>query len=798
MRVPAVSPSVVGTCFIIVALDVAGSARARAQGMVLPREALCVAPAVCMDSRCAPPPCPWRGTAAVARTSTQVRAQLADRVLRYEVTETFVNRGPRLGEADYIFPLPRGAAFQDLQLSINGELVAGEALNAQEARGVYEEIVRRQRDPALVEWMGAGLLRARIFPIAAGEEKKVVVRFQTVAEREGDALRVDYVGPGAAGGGPVDAPAGGNVDDGRRGRSSFELSYAATDGLGTPYSPTHELTTARDGDRRTVRAEGGPRDITILLPTPRSSGAGVTMLPYAPGDGPAFTLITVAPPVVRAKTAPRDVTFVLDISGSMSGHKLEQARAAGRQLLATLMPRDRFRLIDFSTDVRTFRDGPEYATPEHVREAEAYLDALEANGSTNIAGALAAALGAGAPAADRISDAADRTNDHTNEGRADDAERLPLVLFITDGEPTVGERSTDALVAQAVAHLGRVRLFTFGLGADVNTALLEQLALQGHGTAQFVRPDESVERAVALVAHRLTDPVITDVTLHADGVRLTGMLPTLPTDLFAGQDLVLLARYEGSGRAQLRFTGRTSDGPVSWTSDVTFPERERANPFVARLWATQRVGYLEAERHKSGGSAELDAELRMLGERYGIPTELTSYLVREPALAMNGVAAPTSVGGVAGAHGMLARRAPAVTGTGALAGAKMAAEQRAAVTLAAADSSAVGGFSRSADSLAAGGARLDRGTVRHVGDRTFVLRDSVWTDTRYVAGGRVIRVQAFSDAYFAVLDLLPELRASLSVGDRVLVAGRGTAIEIGPGGATRLTEADRAALRAAS
>ena len=130
--------------------------------------------------------------AALERTSSNVRATLADHVLRYEVEETFRNRGATMQEADYMYPLPAGAAFQELQLSINGQLVSGEIMDAGRARSTYEEIVRRQRDPALVEWMGYGLLRARIFPINPGEEKRVVLRFQVIAPREGDAIRVDY------------------------------------------------------------------------------------------------------------------------------------------------------------------------------------------------------------------------------------------------------------------------------------------------------------------------------------------------------------------------------------------------------------------------------------------------------------------------------------------------------------------------------------------------------------------------------------------------------------------------------
>jgi Ca-activated chloride channel family protein len=741
--------------------------------------------------------CPWTPDQAVVRTSSRVHADLADRVLRYEVTETFVNLGGRLGEADYVFPLPAGAAFQDLKLSINGELIAGEVLDASQARGVYEEIVRRQRDPALVEWMGSGMLRARIFPIAPHEEKTVVVRFQTIARRDGDALRIDYTraavprpqpwaGPIPTP--PLDVPTHPYKEESSPTPYVFTLSYRASDGYGTPYSPTHSLATDRGGELRTVRVEGDAPDVTILLPVPRAGAGAVAVLPYAPGDGPGFALITVAPPVLHAHAIPRDVTFVLDVSGSMSGRKLEQARAAGRDLLGTLTPADRFRLIDFSTDVRTFRDEYESATPQHIRDAERYLGELEADGATNIEGALRRAL---APAS---------ADDSTREQEG--SRRLRLVLFITDGEPTIGQQSPDALVSLAERELGQTRLFTFGLGADVNTSLLEQLALHGKGTAEFVRPDESVERVVSVVAHRLTDPVITDLAVHADGVRLTQVLPENLTDLFAGQDLVLLARYQGDGDARLRFEGRTVDGPISWETRVNFPERARANSFVARLWATQRIGYLEAARHKDGPSAEIDEELKTLGERYGIPTDLTSYLVREPTVAINrpldaqfgAVPSPASIPdremSINNRDAVrLESQVVAGVATNAanqFAAAKAASKQRAAVTLAAADSAAA---------LSPVASRSN-GAIRHVGDRSFVWRDSVWTDSRFHTGVRTIRVQAFSAAYFAVLRAEPDLRDALALGDRVVVCGRSIAVQVTPAGLTELPDSDVAALQA--
>ena len=706
----------------------------------------------------------------VVRQSSDVRVNLVDRVLRYEITETFVNRGSRVGEADFMFPLPKGAAFQDLKLSINGELVSGETMSADRARQIYEDIVRRQRDPALLEWMGYGLLRARIFPIAPGEQKKVVVRFQTVAEREGDALRIDYFR-----GMRANQFATGQQPEGR---VSFVLTYPNDPMYGTAYSPTHSIFEQRyatesyddgynEGDRsfasgyrgsvRRFEVRDARGEVTLLIPIRRTASAAISLLANAPGNDDGFALITLSPPAVRPRAVPRDVTFVIDVSGSMSGQKIEQARSAGKQLLRTLSPMDRFRLIDFSSDVRTFRDDFSTATRENIRAAERYLDDLDAQGSTNISGALDEALSA-----------------RVQSGR------LPIILFLTDGQPTVGERDASVIAANVAKQRGPRRLFTFGVGADLNVSLIEQLALEGRGTASFVRPDESVERAVGIVASRLTSPLVTDVRVHADGVRLLKMHPSGAVDIFAGEDLVLLTRYDGSGNATLRFDGQTTGGPVTWTSRVYFPERSRENPFVARLWATQRVGYLSAEKRKNGGSREIDDEIRDLGDRFGIPTEFSSYLVVEPGMnrqrQLSGNMALQSVVTTSAATGAPSA-APAPQRFEA---AKAASAQRGATSMAAAD--------------AALGMRDDAG-VRRAGNVTFILSDSVWTDVRYKRTGQLLRIKPFSDAYFKVLELQPDLREPFSIGDRVIVAGRSMAIELTPAGVESLTDRDLAMLR---
>ncbi|HEY0995931.1 MAG TPA: VIT domain-containing protein, partial [Gemmatimonadaceae bacterium] len=729
----------------------------------------------------------------IERVASNVRVTLEGRVLRYEVEERFLNTGGRVGEADYLFPLPKNAAFQDLKLSINGEMVAGETLDADEARAIYEEIVRRQRDPALVEWMGSGMLRTRIFPIQPGEERRVVVRFQAVAEREGDALRVDYRRGAPREGSGIRMQGGirrGGADDARDpgNAESLILRYPAGGNYGDAYSPTHDATLRARGGMREVVLRGGG-DATVLVPVrgERAGEGAIGVVTQASLGEDGFVLFTIGLPAAggpgsgtRASIRPRDVTFVVDVSGSMSGEKLRQAQAAGRQLLATLRPADRFRVVAFSSDVRTFEDDFVRASPQQVREASRWIASLDASGGTNIAGALAEALRVGSP-----------------------RERLPLVVFLTDGEPTVGERDPRVIAERAARGRRAARVYTFGVGSDVNATLLEQLALDGRGTAQFVRPSEDVERAVSLVASRLVDPVLTGVRVRAEGVRLSRMMPAAGSDLFAGQELVVLARFSGRGAGRVIVEGEGVDGPVRWVREVSFGTARdaRDNGFVARLWATQRVGWLSAERRRllaegrdggrdgGRGSAalrEVEQEMRALGERYGIPTELTSYFVKEPGMVMTrrdvaggiaGQALPPTVAPMPAAAPMDAAVSAPSSGAGAsgasrqFEAAKAASAQRAARTMAEVNVAAEG----AAETRMAMGRSFTRDA------------EGRWVDSRTTApGATVYRVKGYGAGYFALLRAMPALQEAFALGERVRIAGKGVVVEIGEEGSESL------------
>jgi Ca-activated chloride channel family protein len=337
---------------------------------------------------------------------------------------------------------------------------------------------------------------------------------------------------------------------------------------------------------------------------------------------------------------------------------------------------------------------------------------------------------------------------------------------MTDGAATVGERDPLAIATMASRLRGDTRVFTFGIGQDVNIGLIEQLALQGRGTPHFVRPDENVERAVGLVATQLRQPLLTDVRITVDGpVRLSRVYPQAPIDVFAGEDLVLLARYDGSGDANVVVTGKSGNRDVRWSTARRFPREETENTFVPRLWATQRIGWLASEKRRSGGNSEINDEIRSLGERFGIPTEFTSYLVKEPGMVAANIRQRIDTRGASGAGSTSGQ--PASAPAAVFESAKLAAEQRAAKSVAAADMTVM-----RADSVA--GPQV----LKRAGTRMFAKDGERWTDALMKPDLQVYKVKAYSRSYFTLLEKLPELREAFAIGDRVLVTGKGVAIEV--------------------
>ncbi len=696
----------------------------------------------------------------VFRVSSSVRTRVDGRVATIEVEEQFRNSGGGVAEGTYLYPLPGEAVFQNFSLWMGENEVRGEMMNAEQARGIYEEIVRRLRDPALLTLEGHGLVRARVFPIQPGETRKVVLRYTQLLEREGDALRMRYaIGQrGTVASGALNQPPG------AADRFRFRVTLPNAESYGTPYSPTHGITTRREGETLMISLDStASGDVELYLPLRRGL-VGTSLSAHAPGGEDGYFMLLISPAQSDDGTAmPKDLTLVVDVSGSMSGDKIEQARSALRQALGTLGADDRFRLISFSNRVSNFRDGYSASTPENLAQARRWVDALVADGGTNIAGALDAAL-AGTVA----------------------EERLPIVVFMTDGLPSVGEQSPERIAQEAGAHIGRARVFTFGVGADVNTYLLDRLAQEGRGTAQYVSQDASVEQAVGSLMNKVRHPALVNIHIEENtNVELAQTYPSRLPDVFFGEELVIFGRYHGTGRGQVTVTGQRNGRTERFTTDATFPGSENENAFIPRLWASRRIGELTRQVRIEGANATLVSEIRDLGLRYGILTPYTSYLVQEPG----GENRPMP-------EAMIRRMAPAApamqSGAGAVAAARSSSAMMGAGNLASADAAA-----GSALDEATAGAGRGRTDSRRIAGKLFIRRDSVWTDAAHQASLRVFEVAPFSDAYFQLVRALPELAPFLRAGSSVLVSGRRASIKVTTSGMTtwRAGELD-AAVRA--
>jgi Ca-activated chloride channel homolog len=676
-------------------------------------------------------PLPMFPRGAIVKVRSAVQVTLTGRVARVMVEEWFRNAGPVLDEANYLYPLAGEAVFSDFSLWQGDRELKGEPMDASQARAIYEDIVRRKRDPALIELAGHGLLRARVFPIAPGETRKITLRYTQLLDRVGDAWRFRY----GAGSGPGIAPS-----------RSLRVQVDSARRFGEPYSPTHRVNVTRDADRLEITladtSAGG--DLELFLPLAR--GVGMSLVASQPAGEDGYFMLLLAPGRPReAETVRRDLVAVLDVSGSMSGDKLDQAKAALAQLLGTLRAGDRFRVIAFSSGVERYATGWTAVSGETVQGAQAWVRRLEAGGGTNVAGALAEAVAA--PPA---------------EGA------LGVVVFLTDGVPTVAETDPEHLADQAERGRGPFRVFAFGIGYDVNTYLLDRLTERARGVTTYIQPGGDIEQAVGSLAAKVSSPVLTDLALAADGVDLYDLQPQRLPDLFAGDELVVFGRYRGAGNGErsLTVTGRRNSREERFTTAARFDGEPSGVGYLQQLWAARKAGALSREIRLHGPNPEIVDELKRLALCYGILTEYTSYLVQEPSLAARPIP-------------LMAPAPQDQAGVDAVRRSEAARKMASAVHL---DAVVVTG-SAAADSVVV----QERGKMsrtQRVGGRVFTWRDGVWTDIAHGDSVRVVSVAAFSDAYFALLRALPELGQPATLEPAVLVAGRRVSVKIETGGKT--------------
>lgn len=534
-----------------------------------------------------------------------VSGRVREQVAEVQVSQTFHNPGSRVLEAEFLFPLPEDGAIDSLTLIADGQELPGRLLSKEEARRIYEEIVRRKQDPALLEYMGRGLYRTSVFPIPPGADREVTLRYTQLLRREGDVVEFDF--PFATQkftAKPIE-------------RLDFWLAIESETPIKSLYSPGHEVEIDRHGDQKAtvefMRRNVVPTADFRLVYTLAEGDVGATILSYRPsGEDDGYFMLLASPKVesdAQETTRPKTVIFVLDRSGSMSGKKIEQARESLLFVLDNLREDDLFNIVVYDDRVESFKPELERYTPDARREAVRFVENLRPGGSTNIAAALDEAL-----------------------TMIQDDSRPSYVLFLTDGLPTVGERNEAAIATSArKANQEGARLFCFGVGHDVNARLLDRLSRESAGTSEYVLPDEDIEARVARFFRKLTSPVLTGIEVELSGTDVNRTYPRDLPDLFEGGQLVWVGRFRDSGETKVRIRGKVGDDRQTITvrTRLAEPGEGRRYAFIERLWAIRRVGDIVDQIDLHGENEELVDELVALSKTHGILTPYTSFLADE-------------------------------------------------------------------------------------------------------------------------------------------------------------------------
>jgi Ca-activated chloride channel family protein len=531
-----------------------------------------------------------------------VTVKIDGQIATTSVDEDFYNPNPARLEGTYLFPVPKGSQIDKFTMDIGGRQVEAELLAADKARQIYQDIVRKMKDPALLEYADRDVFRVHIFPIEPNSHKRVTLTYTQVLKEDSGLIGYEYpLNTEKFSAAPIK-----NV--------SVKVELDTKRPLKTIYSPSHSVEIKRDGSSRaTVSYEANdvtPNTDFALYFAPEHTEVGVNLLTSKSSGEDGYFLLLASPGVDgKEKVLPKDVAFVLDTSGSMAGQKMQQAIKALQFCIENLNNDDRFEIIRFSTEVEPLFDKLVGANQANREKANNFVKDLKAMGSTAIDDALKKAL----------SIQSSRDN------------RPFVIVFLTDGEPTIGTTDPGEILAHVKKeNEGNTRIFCFGIGTDVNTHLLDGIAEQTRAFAQYVLPEEDLEVKVSSFFSKIKDPVLTNPELKISGdVRASKMYPTPLPDLFRGEQLIAVGRYSGHGSAAVTIEGKVNGETKNFSEDVKFPEESSENSFIPKLWATRRVGYLLDEIRLHGENAELRDEVTDLARKYGIVTPYTAYLIVE-------------------------------------------------------------------------------------------------------------------------------------------------------------------------
>lgn len=668
-----------------------------------------------------------------------VDIQIKDQVATTRVDQVFVNDNPWTAEGTYIFPLPEGAAVSDFVMWVDGKAVHGEILEADEARTIYDDVVRRMKDPALLEYVGRKALKASVFPIPPGEERKIELEYSQILPVENGL--VHYIYPLS-----TERFSSRPLED-----LVVRAQIESREPLKAVYSSRHEVSIDREDDYHALlgleQSDVLPDRDFELFYTISSEKIGLNLLSFKEEGQDGFFLLLAAPDVKvnEEEIVVKDIILVLDTSGSMQGEKMDQAKEAARYVLNHLNPLDRFAIVSFATTTRSF--SPSLEPAAQADKGKDFLDRLEAMGSTDINRAMIEAVGL----AEEV--------------------RPTTLIFLTDGLPTEGVTVTGAILDNVAREApDNVRIFSFGVGDDVDTDLLDQISMDHGGASTYVRPGEEIDEEVSAFYRRVKMPVLSDLSLDWGDIIVDQVYPQRIPDLFAGSQLIMLGRYREGGPAKITLKGMVNQEERSYTyEDLSF-RKEGGDDFIPRLWATRAVGYYLTQIRLYGEKQEWIDSIVSLSTRYGIITPYTSFLVQEK-----------DIFSTQGREEIISDFEEEMAAAAAEPAFGEAAVEKAVYqkSLSAAPVGAAVPVNMSVSTGIDGTSKMVRVSevLKNVGSKTFLWRNDTWIDTTFDRSMKTKKVAFLGEEYFDLISQVPVLGSYFALGERVIVVHEGQAYE---------------------
>jgi Ca-activated chloride channel family protein len=664
--------------------------------------------------------------------------------------QVFRNDTPYTLEGTYFFPIPETASIVEFAIWENGKKLVGEVRSREEARRIYDEIVRRQRDPGLLEYAGKDLFQASIFPIPPHSDKKLEMTYSQILKAESGTVSYRYpLGTGrnlwARPMRGIEDRAGQGMPPQKFGTVSGRIEIVGREALRNIYSPSHKVDVNNKGETTaTVSFETSTNDNDFQLFYGLSNNDfGMSLLTYREPGKDGYFLLQLSPKdnITDRELVEKDIVFVLDTSGSMQAdEKMEKARSALLFGVRSLREGDRFNVINFAGDEHLMEAKLTPVNAASRRRGEEFVNKLTPTGGTNINDALRAAL-----------------------KQFDSSDRPKLLVFMTDGLPTVGESNIEKIIKNASEiKVDGLRLFTFGVGYDVNTTLLDKLAAENSGVSDYIEPKENLEVKVSSFFTKVNSPVLTGLDLDFGGVQTELMYPRKLSDIFKGTQLTIIGRYKNASDIEnvtLRLQGKAGKEMRTFNyTNLDFPMRADKNDFLPRLWATRRVGWLVEQIRANGDNRELRDEIVDLGTRYGIVTPYTSYLATDGSERQMGFA-----DGRRDRAAMASAPAPAKmkaeSGADAVAMSKQVREMKE-------NNMVLDGVNDEA---------VKTGAVKKVGVKTFYLENGVWVDSEFKEGSSMpeVKLKFAAEDYFDIVAKEKELAQFFALGEQVVVVWKG-------------------------